>query len=91
MTKNFKSRYFEDYNLDETINHSVPRTITSGDVSLYLATTGSRFSLNYSKDFALADGLVRTEYDAFMEKLPKTFHSKVMGNRNLLNWSNVFG
>ena len=57
MTKNFKSRYFEDYNLDETINHSVPRTITSGDVSLYLATTGSRFSLNYSKDFAEKLGL----------------------------------
>ena len=57
MTKNFKSRYFEDYNLDETINHSVPRTITSGDVSLYLATTGSRFSFNYSKDFAEKLGL----------------------------------
>ena len=47
MNKNFKSRYFEDYSLNETINHSVPRTITHGDVSLYLATTGSRFALNY--------------------------------------------
>ena len=32
MTKNFKSRYFEDYKIDEEINHSVPRTITDGDV-----------------------------------------------------------
>ncbi len=63
MTKNFKSRYFEDYNLDETINHSVPRTITSGDVSLYLATTGSRFSLNYSKDFAEKLGFKRQPLD----------------------------
>ncbi len=39
--------------------------------------------LNYSKDFALADGLVRTEYDAFMEKLPKEFHSKVQSAQKL--------
>ena len=43
MIKNFKSRYFEDYKIDEEINHSVPRTITNGDVSIYLSTTGSRF------------------------------------------------
>ncbi len=49
--KNFLSRYFEDYSLNQKINHSVPRTITSGDVSLYLASTGSRFALNYSIEF----------------------------------------
>ena len=43
--KNFKSRYFEDYNLGEVIKHSVPRTITEGDVSIYLSTTGSRYAL----------------------------------------------
>ncbi len=50
--KNFKSRYFEDYKLHEEINHSVPRTITDGDVSFYLASTGSRFPLNYSAEFS---------------------------------------
>ena len=50
--KNFKSRYFEDYNLGEVIKHSVPRTITDGDVSIYLSTTGSRFALNYSREFS---------------------------------------
>jgi hypothetical protein len=39
--------------------------------------------LNYSKDFALADGLVRTEYETFMEKLPKAFHSKVKSAERL--------
>ena len=63
MTKNFTSRYFEDYKLNETINHSVPRTITNGDVSLYLATTGSRFSINYSKDFAENLGFKRQPLD----------------------------
>ena len=50
--KNFKSRYFEDYSIGETIKHSVPRTVTEGDTSIYLSTTGSRFALNYSKEFA---------------------------------------
>ncbi len=50
--KNFKSRYFEDYKINEEITHSVPRTITEGDVAVYLATTGSRFPLNYSYEFA---------------------------------------
>tara|TARA_A100001015_G_C14966257_1_gene703081 strand:- start:371 stop:1402 length:1032 start_codon:yes stop_codon:yes gene_type:complete len=50
--KNFRSRYFEDYSIGETIKHSVPRTVTEGDVSIYLSTTGSRFALNYSKEFA---------------------------------------
>jgi len=39
--------------------------------------------LNFSKNFALADGLVRTEYEAFMEKLPKAFHSKVKSAEQL--------
>ena len=51
MTKNFKSRYFEDYNIGDIIKHSVPRSITEGDVAIYLSTTGSRFALNYSKNF----------------------------------------
>ena len=63
MSKNIKSRYFEDYKLGEVINHSVPRTITSGDVSLYLATTGSRFALNYSKEYAENLGFERQPLD----------------------------
>ena len=62
MKKNFKSRYFEDYKLDEEINHSVPRTITNGDVSIYLSTTGSRFPLNYSVEFSNKLGLKKTSF-----------------------------
>ena len=61
--KNFKSRYFEDYNIGDEIQHSVPRTITDGDVSLYLATTGSRFAINYSKKFSIDLGLKKTPVD----------------------------
>ncbi len=38
----------------------------------------NKIGLNFSKDFALADGLVQTEYKAFMEKLPMEYHSKVV-------------
>ena len=63
MEKNFKSRYFEDYKLNEEINHSVPRTITDGDVSIYLSTTGSRFPLNYSAEFSKKLGLKKIPID----------------------------
>ena len=63
MKKNFKSRYFEDYKLNEEINHSVPRTITDGDVSIYLSTTGSRFPLNYSAEFSREVGLKKIPID----------------------------
>ena len=39
--------------------------------------------LNYSENFALADGLVRTEYETFMDKLPKEFHSRVQSAERL--------
>lgn len=39
--------------------------------------------LNYSKDFALADGLVKTEYEKFMDVLPKKHHSKVQSAEEL--------
>tara|TARA_B100000029_G_C17548320_1_gene949236 strand:+ start:936 stop:1976 length:1041 start_codon:yes stop_codon:yes gene_type:complete len=61
--KNFKSRYFEDYKLGEEIHHSVPRTITDGDVSIYLSTTGSRFALNYSKEFSKKLGFEKIPLD----------------------------
>ena len=69
MDKNFKSRYFEDYILGETIDHSVPRTITEGDVSIYLATTGSRFAVNYSHEFSQKIGFSSTPIDDIL-----TFH-----------------
>ena len=61
--KNFKSRYFEDYNINDNINHSVPRTITEGDISIYLATTGSRFAINYSQEFSKDIGFKKIPVD----------------------------
>ena len=37
-------RFFEDFRLGESIRHATPRTLNSGDASLYSALTGARFA-----------------------------------------------
>ena len=37
----------------------------------------NKIGLNYSKHFNIADGLDKTDYDEFMNYLPKKYHSKV--------------
>lgn len=48
--------FFEDFILDEVIHHATPRTITSGDCSLYIALYGSRNPLHSSEPFAKSLG-----------------------------------
>ena len=38
----------------------------------------TKIGLNFSEDFNIADGLDKTDYDAFMEHLPKKFHDKIV-------------
>ena len=46
-----------------------------------------KIGLSYSNDFGLADGLVSTEHQAFLEKLPKELHGKVVSAENLaIGW-----
>lgn len=47
-----KSNFFEDFSLGQKIVHAVPRTISAGDTSLYLALTGDRRPLFCSQTFA---------------------------------------
>ncbi|WP_299335357.1 M24 family metallopeptidase [uncultured Psychroserpens sp.] len=43
--------------------------------------------LNYSSDFNIADGLVKTDYEAFMKYLPKAYHRKVVSAEKLaIGW-----
>lgn len=47
MTKHpFKSNFFEDFRLGQIIHHATPRTVSDGDISAYLALTGSRFAIH---------------------------------------------
>ena len=43
----------------------------------------SKIGLNFSKDHNIADGLDKTDYDEFMQYLPKKSHSKVVSAEQL--------
>ncbi|MCI4671650.1 MAG: aminopeptidase P family protein [Bacteroidia bacterium] len=46
-----------------------------------------QIGLNYSRYFALADGLVKTEFEEFQEKLPEEYQKKVVSAEKLaISW-----
>lgn len=49
-------RFFEDFSLNEVIQHATPRTITAGDCALYIALYGARQPLFCSVPFAQSLG-----------------------------------
>ena len=55
--------FFEDFKLGQVIRHAVPRTVTAGDVALYIGLTGSRFALPSSDTFAQSIGYARAPVD----------------------------
>lgn len=48
--------FFEDYRVGQRFRHATPRTITSGDVALYIALTGARQPLHCASTVAKALG-----------------------------------
>ncbi|KRA65729.1 dehydratase [Caulobacter sp. Root655] len=63
MSKTDPGNYFEDFKLGQVIVHATPRTITAGDVALYTALYGPRFSLFSSDVFAADCGLAGAPVD----------------------------
>ena len=63
MSKINSGNFFEDFNLGDRIIHPLPRTITDGDVSLYIALTGSRYALHASDTFAKSIGYQKRPLD----------------------------
>jgi 2-methylfumaryl-CoA hydratase len=66
MSKTVAGNFFEDFALGQVLEHATPRTITEGDVALYVALTGSRFALHCAEPFALALGLPEAPIDDFL-------------------------
>ena len=56
-SKTDAGRHFEDFRLGETLVHGTPRTLTEGDMALYIALTGSRFPLQSAAPVAHSMGL----------------------------------
>jgi len=63
MSKTNTGNFFEDYSVGQMLTHATPRTVTSGDQSLYTALYGSRFALQSSDVFAKALGFDRAPVD----------------------------
>lgn len=63
MSKTDPGHFFEDFRLGQRLVHATPRTITAGDVALYTALYGPRFSLFSSDEFARACGLMSAPVD----------------------------
>ncbi len=63
MTKTNAGNFFEDFRIGQEIVHATPRTVTSGDVTLYTALYGTRFAIHSSDAFAQALGLLRAPVD----------------------------
>ncbi len=61
--KTAAGRFFEDFRLGETIRHATPRTLTSGDASLYSALYGARFAPQSAETFARAIGYPASPID----------------------------
>jgi 2-methylfumaryl-CoA hydratase len=56
MTKTTAGNFFEDFRLGQVIRHATPRTVTAGDVSLYIGLFGPRFAVQSSRAFACTIG-----------------------------------
>lgn len=63
MSKINRGNFFEDFFIGQKIAHPLPRTISDGDVSFYIALTGSRFALHSSDELAKEMGYKKRPLD----------------------------
>ena len=57
--KRTTGNFFEDFKVGSKILHAVPRTVSEGDMSLYIALYGDRRPLHCAREFAQALGYQR--------------------------------
>ena len=70
MSKTNPGRFFEDYNVGETIRHATPRTLTHGDRAVYTSLYPGRHALSSSDEFARSCGFDTAPMDDLI-----TFHT----------------
>src|SRR3989304_9260802 len=57
--KTTSGTFFEDFYRGQLFHHAVPRTVSEGDLALYIALTGDRRPLHCSREFAQSLGFKR--------------------------------
>jgi len=65
-SKTQSGNFFEDFHVGQTLVHATPRTLTEGEVALYIGLFGARFALNSSTPFAQSMGLPRAPVDSLL-------------------------
>ena len=55
-TRPLEGYFLEDFEVDRVFHHATPRTVTAGDVSMYIALTGARHPLHCSEPLARSMG-----------------------------------
>ncbi|MFD0862192.1 M24 family metallopeptidase [Sungkyunkwania multivorans] len=56
-------------------------------IDLIIGKNPKKIGLNYSDHFGIADGIVKTDHDAFMTRLPKKFQKRVVSAEKLaIGW-----
>lgn len=66
MTKSNPGNFFEDFHVGMEIHHATPLTLTTGDISLYRALTGSRHALFSAETFAIENGFESLPIDPLL-------------------------
>ncbi|HEU4760643.1 MAG TPA: MaoC family dehydratase, partial [Dehalococcoidia bacterium] len=56
MSGNIRGNFFEDLAPGRLFRHAIPRTVTAGDIAMYVALTGDRRPLYCSREFAAGLG-----------------------------------
>lgn len=64
--KTQSGNYFEDFAIGQEIVHATPRTVTEGDIALYVALYGSRFAATSAETFARDLGYPRMHVDSLL-------------------------
>lgn len=62
-TKTDPGNFFEDFKHGQILKHATPRTLTEGDVALYMSLYGPRFAVQSSDAFAKAIGYPQAPAD----------------------------
>ena len=63
ISKTAPGRFFEDFRVGEILRHATPRTLNSGDASLYSALYGCRFAVQSADPFARSVGYAKAPID----------------------------
>jgi 2-methylfumaryl-CoA hydratase len=66
MAKSFGGNFFEDFKVGAVLRHATPRTLTDGDIAVYIGLTGSRYALFCSDEFANSCGLGHAPIDPLL-------------------------